>query len=298
MSVGSPDDPLPLDPVSDEAEDPEDVFGSSLFSLYAELPPNIAPSATTGVLTYRGISVASPHTNKWELQAHGIWRSALHLVDRVEDVSRRLAPTWKWESSIDVLELGACSGLPGLHLARMMHPRSMTFSDYPDAAILHTLRSNVEANRSSIPESVRTHIVGHIWGDIKSVVANPEPEDSSQLGSWSYDLIIAADTLWMGDQHDNLARTLAECLRRSPESIVFLVAGLHTGRHPIEHFLGSAREVGLLVREIREASISIGENDATQFRDWVPERDGETNAERSLWLVEIVLGFSDAILRS
>lgn len=99
-----------------------------------------------------------------------------------------------------------------------------------------------------------------------------------------FDLIIAADTLWLGEQHEALCRTLTAHLKPDASSLAYLVAGLHTGRHVIAQFLDKVNLMGIELQSICEVGLVSGDR-----RDWVLERAGETNSDRSLWVLEILL---------
>lgn len=273
-------------------EEPEDVFGSSLFSLFAELPPVVSASSPSQIFTYRDVSVMTPSTSNWQLQAHGVWRSAIYMVDHVEDLVISFYGSRERIRSLDVLELGAASGLPGLYVAKNFAPRLVTLSDYPDPAILSTIRANIEMNRGVLPAKTTVHVVGHKWGDDAPQARVQSTLDLSDNNDVQlYDIIIAADILWLREEHNNLVRTLLSHLRKSHDSLVYLVVGLHTGRYPIDHFTQLANKSGLAVRMLREANIAYSSG-GTLFRDWAAEREGETSSERGVWIVELVLGLS------
>jgi len=74
---------------------------------------------------------------------------------------------------------------------------------------------------------------------------------------------------------------------------VFLVAGLHTGRYVIASFLQEARNATFVVRGVSEVRLVAEEGGEERRREWAVEREGETNADRSLWAVEIMLALKD-----
>lgn len=272
------------------SEEPEDVFGSSVFALFAELPPLVSTSSPSGIFTYRDVSVMTPSTNNWQLQAHGVWRSALYMVDHIEILLISSYGDKERIRNSNVLELGAATGLPGIHVAKNFASRLVTLSDYPDPAILETLRANIRLNREVLSPQTTMRVVGHKWGDDAPRTLTPDNtrKDDVQL----YDIIITADVLWLSEEHHNLIRTLLSHIRRSDTSLVYIVVGLHTGRYPITRFIQLAKNSGLVVRMLREAYIA----NEVLFRDWATEREGETSAQRSLWVVELVLGLSSDLL--
>ncbi len=270
-----------------------------------------------------GIEVSPPDTapKNWELQAHSVWRAAVYLARHIEGILSPYicgvfssdSPAYGHVSALrlDALELGAASGLPGISLAIMLgrnlqkrsdggkiHAVTVTLSDYPDPSILSTLRSNIERNSLLINPEVTMKVIGHIWG---STSASAQEISDGHLGR--YDLIIAADVLWLRDQHANLLTTFKNHLRLTDPDLkinptIIVVAGLHTGRHVIAHFLKLAGCSGFhLKRGAREVRLVNDEEDVMDpsdfiWRDWAVERADETAADRSLWVVEIILGRS------
>ena len=249
------------------------------------------------------ITVSPPETSpkNWRLQAHGVWQSAVYLATHLHHLLPYLPESPDSIPAItklDVLELGAASGLPGLSLARRYNPRSMTLSDYPDPSILRTLRSNITRNTHLLAPHVTMHVIGHIWGDDSSVRLESTSETLTATELGTHDLIIAADVLWQSEQHLNLLWTLKSHLR-GPDGVVFLVSGLHTGRSVIAGFLESARSAGFLIRMACEAKLVPDGRDNEDVegyktecrREFSLEVEGETRADRSLLVVEIVLGY-------
>jgi EEF1A N-terminal glycine/lysine methyltransferase len=273
-----------------------DIFSSGLFSLYAELPATI--SSPNDTVSVKGITASPPETssNNWGLQAHGVWQSAIYLAAHLHHLLPYLPDPMPAVENLDVLELGAGAGLPGLSLARQYAPRSVTLSDYPDRSILLTLRSNIARNAHFFAPHVLMRVVGHVWGDDSSVRLDSASEALTATELGSHDVIIAADVLWQSEQHLNLLRTLKSHLR-TPDGVVFLVSGLHTGRSVIAGFLDKASSAGFTIRMVCEARLVqegryVEDEETVEFRrEFSLEIAGETRADRSLWVVEIVLGY-------
>lgn len=115
-----------------------------------------------------------------------MWQASVYLADHLPRplVGKR------------VLELGAAAGLPGLVTAfgiKGDEPEVVVLSDYPDEGILAQLKANVELNGGE--SGVRVEVVGHAWGT----------EDG--LGD-KFDVVLAADVLWMEEMHEALCTTL------------------------------------------------------------------------------------------
>lgn len=245
----------------------------------------IAPG-TMGRIPYRGISVVSPQPKKWDLQAHGVWKSATRLVESIEEVSEK---HFKSNLSGDILELGAGSGLSGLSICKTFSPKTMTLSDYPDPDILSTLCANRDYNFGA-ESADKISVWGHAWGSCRSTPSVAD-EKSGEFPKQQFDLIIAADVLWMGEQHSNLIHCLHHHLRPSPRSAIFIVCGLHTGRIVVLRFLEAARASGLEVRMLRETRFIPLQGETTTWREWKDERDKESRTEMAFWAAEMVLGF-------
>jgi nicotinamide N-methyltransferase len=152
-------------------------------------------------------------------------------------------------------------------------------SDYPDSNIIRRLLENVTRNR--VPCSV----VGHVWGTCDLVwPTEMETQDNATSPCsfedlrHSFDLIVAADTLWNVDSQDNFLSTLNNLL--SPTGQVALVAGMHTGRYALRRFFERAGSAGFVIRELRERNTLTSED-----REWTVERDGEEDAARRPWIV-------------
>ncbi|KAF9504035.1 hypothetical protein BS47DRAFT_1490269 [Hydnum rufescens UP504] len=250
-------------------------------------------------LTVKGITVSPPETssNNWGCKLTACGRVPFISTTHLHHLFPYVPDPMPAVENLDVLELGAGSGLPGLSFARQYAPRSLTLSDYPDRSILLTLRSNIARNVHFFAPHVMMRVVGHVWGDDSSVTLESASEALTATELGSHDIIIAADILWQSEQHLNLLRTLKSHLR-TPDGIVFLVSGLHTGRSVIAGFLDKASSAGFTIRMVCEARLvqegrcAEDEESTVEFRrGFSLEVAGETRADRSLWVVEIVLGY-------
>jgi nicotinamide N-methyltransferase len=173
-------------------------------------------------------------------------------------------------SGQEVLELGAGSGLPGLCIAKRFPTASVTLSDYPDPSILSTLQSNAALNGLG-----NVKVVGHVWGT-----------STPTLGK--FNLIIAADTLWLSEQHQAFLWSFKTHLIRSEEARVLLIAGLHTGRYTIAKFLKLIAAEGFDAECVAETALSGGEE-----RNWAVERHEEQDSDRRRWVVKIILKWNE-----
>ena len=164
--------------------------------------------------------------------------------------------------------------------AERMCGEKVVISDYPAPELLANVAKNVETN---VPEAVRLRsrptVQGHEWGEFATSFA------TTQKGYFSR--ILAADCLWMPQQHRNLARSMVHFLSTAKEAQdggrVFVVAGFHTGRAKVAGFLETAEEEGLVVERIEEMDVE------GRRREWRQVREGEDLGERKRWVVVAVL---------
>ena len=172
-----------------------------------------------------------------ELQAHSVWRASVYLARHIGSILSPYIHGIPWTESshasvprLDALELGAASGLSGISLAVVLsknnlkgHGVTVTLSDYPDPSIL---RSNINRNSFLIDPAVMMKVVGHVWGST--------PPSGAGISRGQYDLIIAADVLWLRIQHENLLTTPKNHSRPTDSNLeidptIVIVSGLHTG---------------------------------------------------------------------
>lgn len=98
--------------------------------------------------------------------------------------------------------------------------------------------------------------------------------------------VIAADCLWMPNQHEALVQSMLHFLSKEEEEArVWVVAGFHTGRARLAPFFDVVIEQGLEVEHIWERDVNGVE------RDWARERDAgrEDVTGRKRWLVIAIL---------
>lgn len=272
-------------------DDPEDILSASLQSLYDFSP--ITFSTAGSVFTYPGrvphplkqIQIVTPDTqpSNWSLHASSIWVSSLFVADHLEELHLDAMSARTEDNVVHVLELGAGAGLPSVLLASMYQQVSVTASDYPDDRLIRTLSDNIRRNAVS----ERCRAIPHAWGtDTGTLVPRHEPSGEP---TW-FDIVFAADTLWNPELHAPLLDTICSCLKRSPDSRIHLVAGLHTGRYTIQSFLDRTQLRGLVLESATERQVS-----GTQSRPWdVSHAEGEDERERRRWVVWMILKWKDS----
>ncbi|KAI5284041.1 hypothetical protein KEM52_003128 [Ascosphaera acerosa] len=287
-----------------------------------------------------------------KLFAHYLWGGALVIADEIERRSSvkhgvlsaaegalgnlREETLWDVEGQ-DVLELGAGAALPSL-IALRAGARSVTITDHPSAkGIYGPIQQSLAALVSPPTGPPALHslqqkvtIQPYTWGACPSESESESESESAPTcssassppttaelafataGKARYSRVICADCLWMPEQHDNLARSIAWFLAPPPPvarrgftktrvaqsyegderdsstgGAALVVAGFHTGRDVVASFFEEAvPRAGLLVERIYERDLHARAEDAPQgrvVREWRPARPGES--DRSRWCV-------------
>ena len=163
-------------------------------------------------------------------------------------------------------EVKLSSNSPSVSISNLYQ---VVLTDYPSVTLLEILKYNANHNISNpLPSNVR--VEPHLWGDLTSSFA--------ELHRHKFSRVIAADTLWLASQHDNLAKSMAHFLALDRAARVLIVAGFHTGRAKVVQFFESILAVDLVIDEIWEMS-----SDGYR-RPWDPERQG-TIGEGTRWMV-------------
>ncbi|CEH14538.1 Predicted methyltransferase [Ceraceosorus bombacis] len=180
-----------------------------------------------------------------------------------------------------ILEVGAGAGLPSLVAARLAaslcHSANVgcrartdeihvTVTDYPSAPVLSALQASVRK------EGTQIKVRGLEWG-------NEEAESRllSETSQRGFDVILAADTLWLTDQHPLLLHTFRRLLKPEKNAVILLAFGFHTGPFTALKFLELAAEAGLVVgrmkEEEQESSKAVDEStsshDANAMAKWL-----------------------------
>lgn len=296
-----------MDIAAEAPLDPEDILSSSLQTLYSYTP--ITHSSAGSTFTYTtpttsdnsqstpiSVTLRTPdtHSSNWSLHASSIWVSAIFLADHVRELDldnllRDRGP----KRRLEVLELGAAAGLPGILVAKRLSERNsttghwgVTLSDYPDEDIVRTLEDNVK--RNELESCCR--VVPYAWGsDVSSLIPQlPSDSASADISAPGFDLIVAADTLWNSEMHAPFRQTLAQTLRRTPAARAHLIAGLHTGRYTLHAFMAALDADALEVERAEEREVAGG-----AVRAWCADReDAGDERERRRWVVWIVVKWS------
>jgi EEF1A N-terminal glycine/lysine methyltransferase len=287
MFAGILDDESIESPGLMEELGPEDIFSSSLETLYDYRPITLASAGSLYRYTFNhqnigsvnplNIALLAPNTlpANWSLHASDIWASSIYLADHIDQVNLDALIALisvQMHGKVHVLELGAGAGLPGILIAKLHADAvSVTVSDYPDEQLIRTLSDNVA--RNGVSRSCRA--IAYAWGTDPSCLLQ------EQAG---FDVIIATDTLWNPDLHSLFITSLQATLKRSPTARVHLVAGLHTGRYTLQSFMSAAQKAGFEVETLEKEIAGL------RRRLWSVERGGgEDEKERRRWVVWMIL---------
>jgi EEF1A N-terminal glycine/lysine methyltransferase len=287
---------------------PEDFLSDSLQTLYDYTP--ITHSSAGSVFRYEpseeiiptssvssAITLITPTTQaaNWSLHASSIWASSIYVADHLLDMhlaEHLERARTEGRQCLRVLELGAGAGLPSILIAKTYENVEVTASDYPDEELIKTLRDNVERN----DVGQRCNAVPYAWGSDTFVFAYPavahKNAGSSTKDDCTFDIVIAADTLWNSQLHPLFLDALQRTLRRSANARIYLVAGLHTGRYTLQAFMDLVHEYGLDFAEITEKEVK-----GAKMRPWcVGRHNQEDEKERRRWVLWMVLRWKDDIL--
>ncbi|TBU47563.1 putative methyltransferase-domain-containing protein [Dichomitus squalens] len=265
--------------------DPEDFLYEASEFLYGHGP--VAPSSAGSLFTHHprnggpSVTVMTPDTQtaNWSLHATSIWSAAIYVVDHIDDfcIGHHYDLIKHEGRPLRVLELGAGAGLPGIFIAKKYPHTMVTSSDYPDELLIRTLAAN--AKRNDVED--RCRVVPYAWGSDPAPLLQSQNADSDPIPG--FDVVIAADTLWNRDTHQDLVRSLQTTLKRCPHARIYVVAGLHTGRYVIHTFYKHALGIGLLPEELNERRVDASKESQ---RLWWPDRadDLEDEPTRRRWV--------------
>ncbi|CAF9931191.1 hypothetical protein IMSHALPRED_008556 [Imshaugia aleurites] len=217
-----------------------------------------------------------------DLLAHYLWDSSLLLSQLIAGSAQHgHEARWSVRGS-RVLELGSGTGLVGVICALAGAERTV-LTDFPASDILENIRGNVERNvmsrqqRSLLRQRDGVSVEAHKWGDLHDAFAKSNAHQFTR--------VVATGCLWLPEQHESIARSMAQFLAKGREAEVWVVSGFFLGREKLARFFAIARAEGLDVREVFEQN-AVGDR-----REWMVDRgleDVKETVEQG-WLLVAVL---------
>ncbi|TKY87155.1 hypothetical protein EX895_003832 [Sporisorium graminicola] len=252
---------------------PTSLFEDSLFTLFSHNQPAHGDPGDTCRYThahlaprYLSASRARPTTLRYKIAqnsgtntklfAHHQWDAGLYLADLIAEQSfssnsegkQRERRAFVDVRGRDVVELGAGTGLPGL-VACAMGAQRTVITDYPDAHVMDNLERNLDLallprssssskrserrpNPHYLEARKRVQVMGLGWGnaDEEARVLAASAADAG------YDVVLAADVLWVSSAHPLLIHSIRKLLKRDRNARCVLIAGFHTGRPAVRRF--------------------------------------------------------------
>jgi predicted nicotinamide N-methyase len=153
-----------------------------------------------------------------------LWDSTWVLIDYLESNPEILC-------DLDVLELGAGTGIAGIALNSACGCKSMMLTDFPEVCEL--LRMNVSLNEKlrMLPTKGRVSVMPLCWGEDSLPVANNRDFGvNSEKKIGGIDAIIASDVVYDPTGYLPLAKTLRSLISGNTFCIL-----AHRSRHPEEY---------------------------------------------------------------
>lgn len=142
-----------------------------------------------------------------------------------------------------VLEFGAAAGLPSI-MAALNDASQVIVTDYPDRALIDTLRVNLDRNVHG-ERRKRIQELGFLWGD------SVEPLLAANVNK-KFDVIILCDLLFNHSEHKKLLKNCQDAL--SPNGIIWCVFSHYVPRNAAKDlvFFDLAPEFGFRVEKLAE----------------------------------------------
>ncbi|KAK6523237.1 hypothetical protein TWF694_006127 [Orbilia ellipsospora] len=245
-----------------------DIFESSLTTIFNDVRNMHGEPGEFVVYTspkYGDIKLGLANIRKSDtrLFSHHLWNAGVEVAGMIENGEIDVEEE-------NVLELGAGAALPSL-LSALAGARSVVITDYPAPEILENITSNICLNSTILSSSKPPEVYGHTWGDLS--------DDVAKAYTHAFTRVIAADTLWMDYEHENLAKSMLHFLDdKNPKARVIVVAGLHTGRQKMAKFWNVAVDTGFEIESIKERDVNGVE------REFLADRGFEDGQEKKMWL--------------
>jgi predicted nicotinamide N-methyase len=197
------------------------------------------------------------------------WGSSYLLSKRLPSLSHHFSPV----KALNVLELGAGTGLTGLAFAAIFPKTNINLTDLPE--IVGNLASNAEAN-GSILESIGSSVCVNAldWNETPMLSAYTDSSPIQPNSEYEYDVVLAADPLYSPEHPALLTRALMANLRRSQDAKFIVELPLRKAYLP---------EVQALKDGLRNVGLGLLENGVEEgLDDWI-DKDGQRAVVRCWW---------------
>ena len=180
-----------------------------------------------------------------------LWKSATMLADFFENnVGTKSIPRLSSIENLNVLELGAGTGLTGLVLA--FKAKRVILTDHPSQ--IKQLEHNCNINKSLFSNSDVVSVCSLDWD-----LAEKEIERSPVLSSSKLDLIVASDCVYFEELQEPLFNTIKALLRRNPSAT--LVFGFEKRyAHSQAFFQRLLNELGLIIYKVPNEAMANSQN--------------------------------------
>lgn len=285
-------------------DDPEDVFESSLSSLFSQpiIAHSVPTSSSSPYFSFTHPSLPGPSPLLFSLpsaapaslnslQAQYIWPSSLFLAHALATGEIEL------KAGERVCELGAGAGIPGVVAARILEEKDIdglqadkgwvVSSDWGDEKILEALRENFARNLKSDPRAALHEVLGHEWGSDATPLLRSGAFLTSSSSPLYFSIILCADLLFRTPYHPFLLSSLNNLLppaslpTSSFPGVVHLAAGLHSGsRGTIDRFVALATSDEWRF-EVKDRGISSWDDAKDEWRK--VDETTETLGEGKVW---------------
>ena len=172
------------------------------------------------------IELSLPDTDAMELMAHHVWEAAIQMSNLIA----RGVINVKGKT---VLELGAGAALPSI-ISSHCGAKLTVVTDYNESAIVENMKKNISKHVHLERDDVK--VLGYTWGEEAGEILSCNNDNH-------FDIILLADTLWLGDQHESLLTACNTFLNKDGGTI-YLTYQHHNDKAPIFFDLATSEQWG------------------------------------------------------
>ncbi|CAK7216481.1 Protein N-terminal and lysine N-methyltransferase efm7 [Sporothrix bragantina] len=265
------DQPVREDHHSNVDSDDSDTFDDLFADPPDYYPPSPPPTTEKHALGRSGVQLTLHLVGHSVLEAHRLWNGSRVMADYLEEEQEQGRDLIRGKT---VVELGAGAALPGIVCGLVLGARKVVVTDYPDPDLVDTMRKNIEEAEAGLASTAGSAALqaayagpgtvvadGYIWGGdplplLKHLegTENTPDETASASEAQKYDVVLLADLLFRHAEHSKLAYSVAQTLKKTPESrsYVFFTSYRPWLRHKDLAFFADACAAGLVVEHLLE----------------------------------------------